>query len=112
VFNVKRNPSVWFNTSEFVRSSALAPNGYNVRMFPQVIDGLRNDVINMWHGNIMRNFKIREKANLQLRMNMYDIFNRSEFNGPDATPTDSTFGACTTNFGSNRSIEIQGRITF
>jgi hypothetical protein len=112
VFNVKRNPSVWFNTSEFVRSTALVPNGYNIRMFPQVIDGLRNDVINMWHGNIMRNFKIKEKANLQLRMNMYDIFNRSEFNGPDATPTDSTFGACTTNFGSNRSIEIQGRITF
>jgi hypothetical protein len=45
-------------------------------------------------------------------MNVYDLFNRSEFNGPDVTPTSATFGKVTTTFGSNRALELQARIRF
>jgi len=112
IFSTPRTIGQWFNTTDFVRNSAQVPNGYNIRVFPQYIDGLRTDVINEWHGNLARNFKIKERATMQIRLNMYDLLNRSEFNGPDATPTDSTFGKVTSTFGSNRSLELQGRIIF
>jgi hypothetical protein len=54
-----------------------------------------------------------EKATFQLRLDVFNVFNRSQFSDPDTNPNDTTFGKVTAQTGSqNRFVQIQGRIQF
>ena len=104
----------WFNTGAgFERVAANGPAAYQIRMFPQFIDGVRGDKMSVINANIRRDFKLREKATLQLRFDALNVQNRSQFNDPDTNPFNSTFGQITSQTGStNRFYDIQARIQF
>lgn len=104
----------WFNTNAgFVTSSSAAPASYQARVFPTRIEGLRADMTNQINGVVQREFKVRERAALQLRLDALNIQNRSQFNGPSTDPLSTNFGKVTSqSSGINRFIQIMARIRF
>jgi Carboxypeptidase regulatory-like domain len=112
--NVNRSLNEWFNTSaQFERTPANQPASYSVRVFPQYINGVRGDKLLQTNANIHRDIRISEKFTAQLRVDVFNVFNRSQFSDPDTNPNDTTFGKVTAQTGSqNRFVQIQGRLFF
>jgi hypothetical protein len=105
--------SAWFNTAGFVTTPALAPDTYHVRAFPVQVGGLRADSTNQWNANVQREFKLRERMRLELRMEALNLCNHPQFSGPIVNPTASNFGAVvSTTAAINRFLQMQGRIRF
>ena len=77
------------------------------------INGVRGDKLLQTNANLHRNIRLFEKATFQLRLDVFNVFNRSQFSDPDTNPNDTTFGKVTAQTGSqNRFVQIQGRIQF
>jgi hypothetical protein len=112
--NVNRSLGQWFNTSApFERTPANQPASYSVRVFPLYINGVRGDKLLQTNANIHRDLKFREKIDMQLRVDVFNLFNRSQFSDPDTNPNNTTFGKITAQTGSqNRFVQIQGRLVF
>jgi hypothetical protein len=105
--------SSWFNTSGFVTNSSLTPTSYNVRVFPRSVDGVRQQGINTWYGNLAKFIPIHERMKLELRFECMNIFNRNIVGGANTSPTSTQFGQVTSDQGAYaRWIQIQGRLTF
>ena len=103
----------WFNTANFERSAAKAPAVFQARVFPTRIDGLRADPTNIWNGNVIREFAIKERTRFQVRLEGLNLANRTQFGAPDTNPLNSTFGKVTVQSQTNkRSFQAVARITF
>jgi hypothetical protein len=113
ICNGPRTLNEWFNTSGFVTASSQQPAAFQARVFPERIGNCRADGLGRLDANIQRTFRIKESLSFQLRMDALNVENHSQFNPPDLTPTDSTFGKVTNNTTSTmRFLEIQARIKF
>jgi hypothetical protein len=123
ICNGPRTLGQWFDTSGFQKSAALGAAAYQAAVFPREINGYggcRADSLNNWNLNGMREFKIRERANLQLRFDVYNLQNRSQFSAPNTTPTSTDFGKVTAQpalngaggGAVNRWVTVQARINF
>jgi Carboxypeptidase regulatory-like domain len=112
--NVSRNLNQWFNTgAAFERVSGNQPASYSVRVFPQYINGVRGDKLLQTNVNMHRDIRIKEKITGQLRVDVFNVFNRSQFSDPDTNPNDTTFGKVLAQTGSqNRFVQIQARVVF
>lgn len=103
----------WFNTDGFVRPANAQPGAFHVRVFPTRIDGLRADFLNQWNANLQRDVRFTERIALQLRFEAINVSNRTQFAGPDVSPTSTNFGVVTSQTNTrNRFIQIQGRLRF
>lgn len=72
--------------------------------------GMRNAPLALENLDAMKNFYIGEHVKAILRVDYFNAFNRTQFNGPDNNASDSTFGQITSQ-GSNISNR-QGQATF
>jgi hypothetical protein len=103
----------WFNTDGFERSASKGPASFHRRVFPTQIDGLRQDMTNQWNANVMREFKIRERAAFQIRLDAINATNRSQFDAPDLSPYSTNFGRITAQTtATNRIVQLVGRLRF
>ena len=111
----------WFNTGAgFERVSSKTPAAFHVRVFPARIEGIRGDRLNNWNGSAQRSIRITERWHLQLRFDVMNLQNRSQFDAPNTTPTSTDFGRVTSQPGLtgsgggalNRWFQIQARLTF
>jgi hypothetical protein len=104
----------WFNSSApFERNSANGPASFQARVFPVDITSVRADGLNQWNANIRRDFRLREGMIFELRGDALNLFNRSQFSGPDNNPFNTTFGVVSSATSTlNRFYQIQGRIRF
>jgi hypothetical protein len=116
----------WFNTAGvgcsatpgtatpgFERCSTRGPAAYHQRVFPTRIDGLRQGSTNTWNGNVIREIGSREKVSFQLRLDVINVFNRSEWDAPSLDPFSTNFGRVTAvTSAQKRFLQIQGRIRF
>jgi hypothetical protein len=100
-----QNPSVLVN-----QGAAFGDLGRNVIIGP----GFSN-----LDFNLVRNFKIRERMNFQLRADVYDIFNHPNFTNPVTTVGSTTLGLITGgsrtpagDFGSSRQIQLSAKFQF
>jgi outer membrane receptor protein involved in Fe transport len=99
------NPQVLVN-----QGNAFGDLGRNVVIGP----GFQNlDVA------LVRNFKVRERMNIQLRADAYDIFNHPNFTNPVTTVGSTTLGLITGgsrtpagDFGSSRQIQLAAKFQF
>jgi hypothetical protein len=82
-------------TSGFEKRTSNAASSYQYRFMPANIAGLRAPGYHEWDVSIARSFKIRERLTLDTRLDVLNILNHSILNGPDMTPTNSTFGQIT-----------------
>lgn len=113
ILNVQRTWDTWFNTANFERNSARTPNGSNRRVFPVRVPDLRADATNQWNGNMSKNIHLTEKVNMQMRLDVLNIQNRSQMNGPNTDPTSTNFGRITSqSSATNRWLQVQARVTF
>ena len=113
----------WFNTANFERNAALQAAAFQAAVFPREINGYggcRLDRLNNWNLNGAREFKLRERATLALRFDVYNVQNRSQFGAPNTTPTSTDFGKVTSQpagsggggGASNRWVTVQARLSF
>jgi hypothetical protein len=113
ITNGTRTLSAWFNTAGFVTNATATPDAFHVRSFPLQISGLRSDSTNQWNANVQRQFRLRERMRLELRLEALNLCNHPQFATPVTNPTASNFGAVvSTTAAINRFFQIQGRIRF
>ncbi|MGA8528118.1 MAG: carboxypeptidase regulatory-like domain-containing protein [Acidobacteriaceae bacterium] len=103
----------WFNTSAF--AAPVAPwnggpnNGFGTAGKDSVVlPGLAN-----WNLSLFKSFALGESENtkFELRVESYDTFNHTEFNGIDAGFTDGNFGQVTS-ANDPRTLQFGGKFLF
>jgi len=104
----------WFNTSlPFERVANNQPAGFQTRVFPRFLNGLRADGLNQWNVNVVREFKFAERVRFQLRGDAINLTNRSQMNAPDLSVTSTNFGRVVSQTSSlNRMYQVQARVVF
>ncbi len=99
----------------FVANTLCQPTGYNLRVFPTHVNGVRQMGMNGANATVSRNFHLVEQLNLETSIMAYNVFNHQVLGGPDTNPTDTTFGRVTSDGWPNsngRWLAIQGRLRF
>jgi hypothetical protein len=104
----------WFNIDAgFERDAAKVPAGFQKRVFPTVIDGLRQDKLQMLNASVQKYVPITERMQLQLRLDANNALNRSHFAAPNRTTTSTQFGVVSNNSVTiNRWITVVARLQF
>jgi hypothetical protein len=82
----------WFNTEAGFERNGARQLGANVRTLPSRFSGLRTDYINNFDLSIIKNTRIGEALNAQLRCEFINALNRTQFGGPNTSPTSGAFG--------------------
>ncbi|HKF58360.1 MAG TPA: hypothetical protein VKJ45_23150, partial [Blastocatellia bacterium] len=83
--------SQFFNTGAFIPVNLLPPGQYG-NASRGLISG---PAFNSTDFGVLKDFAIRESLKLQFRTEMFNLFNQVNFNNPDTTQTDTTFGQIT-----------------
>lgn len=81
----------FFNTAAFVPVNLL-PAGYYGNAGRGLISG---PALNNTDFSVLKDFRLHESMSLQFRTEMFNVFNQVNFNNPDTTETDSSFGQIT-----------------
>jgi hypothetical protein len=103
----------WFNTANFNRVSGNAPNSFQARVFPTVIDGVRADKTSQINANLQREFALKERYKLLARLDVLNVMNRSQFDVPSTDPLNTNFGKVTAQTtAQNRFLQVQVRFRF
>jgi hypothetical protein len=107
----QRSVNEWFNTSCFNRTSSqqLSDNLINLS---SLFSGIRGDGIYNFDLSVLKNTRLREGMNLQIRGEAYNALNTPQFSPPTTTPTSSAFGTVTTQFSTPRTIQLAAKIVF
>ena len=109
------NPTLaqWFNTANFNRLSANAPNSFQARVFPNIIDGVRADRTSQLNSNLQREFSFKERMRLLARLDVLNVMNRSQMDVPSTDPLNTNFGKVVSQTtAQNRFIQVQLRFRF
>jgi Carboxypeptidase regulatory-like domain len=104
-----------YSGNGFVTNPSCQPNGFNERVFPTRINGVREMGMNNVNGNVSRTFRLVKGMTLQTSFLVYNVFNHQGLGGPNSTPTSSNFGWVTGDGypqAGARWLSIQGRIRF
>jgi hypothetical protein len=103
-----------YSGTGFVTNSQCQPTGYNLRVFPTTVKGVRNLGWDETNANLQRTFSIvKEKLNLETRIEAYNVFNHLGLGGPNTNPTDPNFGRINgDNQPNGRWINISGHLRF
>jgi hypothetical protein len=110
---VTRTWDTWFNTANFERNPARGPAAFHRRVFPTRIGGLRRDCTNQWNANLAKNLSFSERMNLQLRLDVLNVQNRSQMDFPVTDPYSTNFGRIVNQTAAtNRWLQVQARLTF
>ena len=83
--------NAFFNTAAFVQPN-IVPTGTSGKAGRGLISG---PAFNSSDFSILKDFMIREPLRVQFRAEMFNVFNQVNFNNPDQTVTDGTFGVIT-----------------
>jgi hypothetical protein len=103
----------WLNTTNVDTVSSHQLQGYNLRVFPKRIDGVRQMGINNFNVNYQRSITIHERLKFVARFECIDLFNHRVIGGPTVDPTSTKYGQVTGDNGAfGRWIQIQGKLTF
>ncbi|HEY2933180.1 MAG TPA: carboxypeptidase-like regulatory domain-containing protein [Acidobacteriota bacterium] len=106
-----RDVDHWFNTDGFNRNTAEQLS-QNIRTFPLRFGGIRGDGQSRWDFSAIKNFPIREQVAFQLRAEVYNALNHTNFGNPQLAPTNSTFGQITSTTSDARNWQFALKVTF
>jgi Carboxypeptidase regulatory-like domain len=99
----------------FVTNSLCQPTGYNLRVFPTRVSGVRQMGLNNADADVTRDFHIVERLNFETMFSVYNLFNHEDLAAPSTSVTSNQFGWVTSD-GSpgsvGRWVVIQGRFKF
>ena len=108
VFTIgQSNIERWFNTAVFSQ-----PAPFTFGNAPRWVGDVRSDHNNNMDMAIMKNYRVREKANVQFRGEFFNAFNRNRFGSPITGLGSKDFGTVTGSMSSPRRIQLALRVTF
>ena len=107
-----RSANRWFNTAAGFVTASAQQLASNIRTFPKALAGVRGDGQTDWNLSLIKHFKLKERINLELRFEGYDIMNHPNFSDPNTTVTSSAFGTVTSQAGLSREFQGALRVTF
>ncbi len=96
----------------FEGRSAKQPGSYHVRMTPDRFPKLRNHGIQTWDLKVLRRFHVTEQLNTSFSMDILNLFNHTNFSGPNTDPTSGSFGQIGSQRGLSRLIQFNLRVEF
>jgi hypothetical protein len=83
----------WFNIDAgFERDTADQPAGFQKRVFPFRVDGVRGFDVSYLHANIARTFNLGGRRTFQFRVDIQNLLNRQHYQNPNLDPTNTNFG--------------------
>ena len=98
---------VFNSINDFTAPSTLPGEGN------EVINGYRNPGYANTDFSLLKNNRIREYANLQLRLDIFNLYNRASLGGiTGGLGSTATFGKATSQVGNARFVQIGARIEF
>jgi hypothetical protein len=103
-YNAHQPNGTSFDTTQFVTASA-SQLVYNIRTFDNQFNNLRRDPTKQVDATLTKNFKIRERAYLQVRLEAFNVTNRVTFAAPTTTPTSASFGVIGSQANTPRRLE-------
>ena len=78
---------------------------------PERLAGVRADGVNNFDLSVFKNFRLREKWNVQLRGEGMNALNHAHFAAPVSNPTNTLFGQVTnTTYSRQRVISVGARM--
>jgi hypothetical protein len=109
----ERTVDRWFNTDAgFVKSTAQQLQ-FNLRTFPLRFSGVRTGAYNSWDLSLLKNVRVFETHQFQLRGEFYNAFNHpSAWDGPVTSPTSTAFGQITGMLSLPRLIQFGAKYIF
>lgn len=99
--------SAYFNTSCFTN-----PTDFTYGNESRTDNALRAPGTANWDMSLAKNIPIRESVALNLRLEAFNVFNRTQFSPPNTTLGSSTFGWITNQANNPRLLQVSGRINF
>jgi len=103
----------WFNRDGFERVAARQPAAFHRRVFPIRLGNVRADGLDRMDTNVQREFRFKENLALQLRLDVLNVFNRSQFSAPVVDPVSTNFGRVTNHTATTmRFLLVQARLRF
>jgi hypothetical protein len=97
----------WFNTSAFA-----APPAYTFGNEARLDNTLRGHGIANWDFTLSKAIPIRERLSLDLRAEVFNLYNRVQFGDPGTQLGSATFGIVSTQTNNPRQIQFAGRLSF
>ncbi|MEP7361628.1 MAG: carboxypeptidase-like regulatory domain-containing protein [Acidobacteriota bacterium] len=97
----------YFNTSVF-----SAPGVYAYGNAPGQLPDVRSDGSRNFDVSLFKNFAINERAKLQFRAEVFNIFNTPQFGAPNASFGNANFGVVGSQYNNPRDIQLALRLSF
>jgi hypothetical protein len=85
---------------------------FHIRTFPTTFDSLRQDAINNVDASVLKSFATGNGSYLQIRFEIFNLFNHTTFGPPNVTPTSASFGTITSQANLPRQIQVGARFVF
>jgi hypothetical protein len=98
-----------FDTTRF-ETAAGRQLDRNRRTFGTRYANLRADGVNNVDASLFKNTQIAERLTLQIRAEMFNVLNRTQFNGPELNPTNANFGRITSAANLPRVLQLALRL--
>ncbi|MGA2632082.1 MAG: hypothetical protein ABSG54_17955, partial [Terriglobia bacterium] len=114
------NGTAWLNSAAFVDPPSSPDNGYPLRIgtSPRYLPNVRGPGHESEDLGIIKNTRINERFNFQIRADMFNVFNRTGLGNPDTSlgdglPADGgTFGLIQTPMNGARVVQFALRLNF
>jgi hypothetical protein len=103
----ERTLNRWFDTSAFV-----LPQPYTFGNMGRLHPNLRGDRVENLDFSIFKNFRIRERAQVQFRAEAFNALNHPIFGDPNTTVGDINFGRVTSQANAPRQIQLALKVLF
>lgn len=107
-WNPREIDALAFDVTRFERA-ANRQLGQNVRGFNTRYTRYRADGVNNVDASLIKNVRIYERFQLQLRAEMFNALNRTQYNQPELSPTNQNFGRITSAANLPRSLQLAAR---
>jgi hypothetical protein len=108
----RRDVDRWFNIDAGFNRNSAQQLASNVRTFPLRFGGLRGDDQTRWDFSLSKKFNITERINATFRGEAFNLFNHTNFSGPNTNPADTNFGRITSTQSTARSWQFALKITY
>ena len=108
--------SCWFNPAQFAIPPLAVVNGVTQTFAHQFGNATRGSLVGPAVYNtdfsVFKDFKFRERVTLQMRGELFNLFNTPQFAPPGATVDTSSAGVISNTVNTSRQIQLVARVTF
>jgi hypothetical protein len=109
----ERRAERWFNVDAGFNRNSAEVLVNNLQGLSSRFNGVRADGINNFDLSAFKNFRIKERATLQIRVENYNALNHVQFAGPNTNPINAAFGSITGEKGhGQRQMTFGAKVVF